>query len=76
MLLESLAPLLEALGTIKFDKKSDENFSRPLEADIPSLGKLRKLSGIALHSDPPCLPWVYGIVFFSVKRCLFVYGIL
>lgn len=44
MLLESLAPLLEALGTIKFDKKSDENFSRPLEADIPSLGKLRKLS--------------------------------
>lgn len=45
-LLESLAPLLESLGTIKVDKRSDQFFSRPLEADIPSLGKIRKLADL------------------------------
>ncbi|XP_057527008.1 centromere/kinetochore protein zw10 homolog [Amaranthus tricolor] len=44
LLLGSLSPLLEALSTVSFDKKSDNSFSRPLEADIPSLGKIRKLS--------------------------------
>uniref|UniRef100_A0A803LRJ8 Centromere/kinetochore protein zw10 homolog n=1 Tax=Chenopodium quinoa TaxID=63459 RepID=A0A803LRJ8_CHEQI len=44
LLLESLAPLLEALSTIQNDKNSDQSFSRPLEADIPSLGKIRKLA--------------------------------
>ncbi|XP_021851927.1 centromere/kinetochore protein zw10 homolog isoform X2 [Spinacia oleracea] len=43
-LLESLAPLLEALTTIKNDKNSDQSYSRPLEADIPSLGKILKLA--------------------------------
>lgn len=46
LLLESLAPLLEALNTFVGDKKSDQCFSRPLEADIPSLGKIRKLSDL------------------------------
>ncbi|KAL2938761.1 Centromere/kinetochore protein zw10-like protein [Bienertia sinuspersici] len=41
MLMESLAPLLEVLSTIKLDKKSDPSFLRPLEADIPSLGKIQ-----------------------------------
>lgn len=42
LLLESLEPLFEALSTIH--KKSDQSFLRPLEADIPSLGKIRKLA--------------------------------
>ncbi|CAO2812817.1 unnamed protein product [Amaranthus hypochondriacus] len=44
LLLGSLSPLLEALSSFNFDKKSDNSFSRPLEADIPSLGKIKKLS--------------------------------
>uniref|UniRef100_A0A7C8YH44 Uncharacterized protein n=2 Tax=Opuntia streptacantha TaxID=393608 RepID=A0A7C8YH44_OPUST len=46
LLLESLVPLLESLSIIQVDKKSDQCFSRPLEADIPSLGKIRKLADL------------------------------
>ncbi|KAL9241286.1 hypothetical protein vseg_015415 [Gypsophila vaccaria] len=45
-LLESLTPLLESLKSIKFDKNSDQFVSRPLEADVPSLGKIQKLADL------------------------------
>ncbi|XP_074285135.1 centromere/kinetochore protein zw10 homolog [Silene latifolia] len=60
-LLESLAPLLNSLNSLKVDKKSDQCFSRPLEADIPSLGKIRKLADLL---DMPLKSiteaWEYG----------------
>lgn len=46
LLLESLAPLLESLNIIQVDQKSNQCISRPLEADIPSLGKIRKLADL------------------------------
>ncbi|KAH9602497.1 hypothetical protein KSS87_020956 [Heliosperma pusillum] len=60
-LLESLAPLLDSLNSLKVDNRSDQCFSRPLEADIPSLGKIRKLADLL---DMPLKSiteaWEYG----------------
>ncbi|GAB4859389.1 hypothetical protein Ancab_010852 [Ancistrocladus abbreviatus] len=46
LMLENLSPLLESLSSIQVRRTSDQSSPRPLDEDIPSLRKIRKLADI------------------------------
>lgn len=64
LMLENLSSLLESISAVKQKGKAEEESAHPLEDFIPSLCKIRKLSG----RFPHC--WQISLLKLVICRCL------